>query len=208
MFVRHFAVLAWRAVIGGEAARGVEREHMSLSEYEQRVLREITERKAQQVARSPRRIVPEPVKERAGDLAHLVGGVRGVGTLRDKAAPPTWTLSAGASRAVSRLSSSSLSEDRILRAYRRRGVEVSSLEDVRALDLHQVERRVKPKRMDLVYASLAAAEGAAAGAVITGGEVLATGGSGGWVGRGWRPGGSAPLRGRWPLTRQSCSRRP
>ena len=161
---------------------------MSLSEYEQRVLREITERKAQQVARSPRRIVPEPVKERAGDLAHLVGGVRGVGTLRDKVGTAYLQTAAGASRAVSRLSSSSLSEDRILRAYRRRGVEVSSLEDVRALDLHQVERRVKPKRMDLVYASLAAAEGAAAGAVITGGEVLATGGSVAGLGAGGAPG--------------------
>lgn len=161
---------------------------MSLTEYEQGALREVTERKAQQVARSPRRIVPEPVKDRAGDLAHRVGGLPGVGKIGGKVGAAYLQTAAGASRAVSRLSSSSLSEERILRAYRRRGVDVSSLEDIRGLDLHEVERRVKPKRMDLVYASLAAAEGAAAGAVITGGEVLATGGSVAGLGAGGAPG--------------------
>ena len=63
------------------------------------------------------------------------------------------------------------------RAFNRKGFDIKSLEDVAQLDLRDIERRVQVKRLDIVYSSLVAVSGAAAGAVISGGELLASAGT-------------------------------
>ncbi len=112
---------------------------MSLSDYERRALREVNERKEGQVARSPRTIVPRQVRRRAGDLSAKAGQLPGA----SKVAEAYTRALQGAATAAAKTSTATLSEDRVLRAFRRRGADVESLEDIRSLDLFVVERRVK-----------------------------------------------------------------
>jgi len=69
----------------------------------------------------------------------------------------------------SKLALHSLDEQRVVDAYRRKGHAVRRLSDIRRLSLAEVEEVMPP--LDLIYSSLAAIEGAAAGLVISGGEV-------------------------------------
>lgn len=72
----------------------------------------------------------------------------------------------GGVRAVLRVSSSTLSPDRVLRRYGRAGHELSGIRAIRQLDLEHVDQ-VLPRRLDLVYSAAGAASGAGAGATIS-----------------------------------------
>lgn len=74
------------------------------------------------------------------------------------------------------MANTTLSEKRVVKALGRRGHRVTTLSDVRQLDL-EVIGAVRPRRLDFLYAAAAAAEGAVAGGVISGGEALALFGS-------------------------------
>lgn len=160
---------------------------MTLSTYERRALQEVNERKAAQVARSPRRLVPGTVGDRARQAADYAGRVPGA-----KQAVQAYTHAlTGLARATSKGANVTLSEERVIRAYQKRGFAIAALEDIRSMELHEIEKSVRPKRMDLVYASIAAVEGAAAGAVVTGAELLATVGSVASAGAASAPGAGA-----------------
>lgn len=75
----------------------------------------------------------------------------------------------GMSEHGSRLALASVQEERILGAYRRRGHDVSTLRDIRALDLSDIDA-VIPK-LGLAYASAGTIEGAGAGLLISGSVV-------------------------------------
>ena len=88
-------------------------------------------------------------------------------------------------RAVARVSRVGLSPDGVVAKYRKRGMSVDSLADIRRLDLEDVDR-VRGRGMDVYYPAAAAASGAGAGLVITGGElfIAVSGGAGAAPGSG------------------------
>lgn len=149
---------------------------MQLSEYEERVLKAINERKAKRVKTAPRRIIPESVKSTGRRASAKINEIPGAERARASAANAYVVALRGVGRALGRVGGITLSQQRVLDAYSKRDQAVESLDDIHRLDLRAVES-VRPTRMDVVYASVAGLEGAAAGAVITGGEALATAGT-------------------------------
>lgn len=111
---------------------------------------------------------------------NLVGtGARAVstGAQRAAAAVPTsvtgWASDAVASMRtmVARTSRVGLSADGVVKLHKKRGHEVERLADLRALDLELVDI-VRKRGLDIYYPMLAAASGAGAGLLITGGELV------------------------------------
>lgn len=159
-----------------------------LSEYEERVLKEIRERKDREVEHSPRKIMPPRAKEAGKSVAAKALQAPRISKIAAKTSTGYASAAQGLGRFMTKSGSATLSPDRVVEAYRKRGLLIGSLEDIRRLDLSEVERRAIPRRMDMAYASVAAAEGAAAGAVISGGEALVMVGSVLGMGAGAAPG--------------------
>jgi hypothetical protein len=80
----------------------------------------------------------------------------------------------------------SVSEKSVVRRFVKHGLDVKVISDIRNLDLEQLDR-VRPK-LRTRYSAAAAVEGAAAGLVITGGELLAAFGTVFGAGAGAAPG--------------------
>lgn len=75
----------------------------------------------------------------------------------------------------SRTATASVRRQSVLKAYRRRGYPVASLEDIRRLDLRQVDE-TKP-RLDIGYIAASALGGAGTGLAVSGGQLVAAGGA-------------------------------
>ncbi|AEE47583.1 EcsC family protein [Cellulomonas fimi] len=90
-----------------------------------------------------------------------------------QAAAAAATAAQGAHRALTRASSSTLQPSRVVAAHQKAGHPVASLSDITALDLELVDK-VRPARLDIAYASVAAAVGGTTGLAITGAEVATT----------------------------------
>jgi len=103
----------------------------------------------------------------------------GAGAQVAKEALPGWAGTAGSSvrRTTGRVSRTGLSPKRVVAKHRKRGHEVSTLRDLRRLDLQQIDA-VRGRTASWLYPAGAALSGAGAGFVISGGE-LATAVSGG-----------------------------
>ena len=151
-----------------------------LSGYEQRALKQVEDHRRRQLARSPRRLVPGRARTAVARRAEAVERKVRASPAGDRAliwAGRAYQRAAqGLHRGTSRLAQATLSERRILRAYRRHGHAADDLAAIGALDL-QIIDRVRPKRLDIAYAAAAAVEGALAGGVISGGEALAAAGT-------------------------------
>ena len=76
---------------------------------------------------------------------------------------------------VNKASEATLRRNAVVAAYAKRGHAVSELSDIRALDLHDIDK-TKP-RLGLRYTTFSTIEGAGAGLAVSGGELLATAGS-------------------------------
>lgn len=81
-------------------------------------------------------------------------------------------------QAVQKVSRAGLSPTRVVAKHRKKGHEVTQLFDLRRLDLEQIDA-VRGQGTSWIYPAIAAASGAVAGAVITGGEgsIAITGGA-------------------------------
>ncbi len=80
------------------------------------------------------------------------------------------------------------SESRVVRAYANRGHAVEDLDDIRKLDLRAIDKVAAFARLHYTYAGAAAAEGAAVGLAVGGGQAaIAVGGVAG-AGAGAVPG--------------------
>lgn len=86
----------------------------------------------------------------------------------------------------SRTAMASVRDGAIIAAYKKHGHEVETIDDIGKLDLRDIDK-VKPN-LTLAYTAAATAEGAAAGFAISGGEIVATGGTILGVGAGGAPG--------------------
>lgn len=151
-----------------------------LSNYEQKAWAEVQAHREKQLSARTRRVVPERVQRFARDRATAakskVAANAAGGKVMDGAASVFRGVGAKAQRAVGKSSQATLSDRRVVKAYQRRGHAVNDLASIRDLDLSVLDA-VRPRRLDLTYSILAGAEGAVAGAVISGGEALAAAGS-------------------------------
>lgn len=149
---------------------------VALSEYEMCALDEVGEYRRRQLERSPKKIVPEKLRDAAARRSKTAQAraraVPGADQLFQRTAVAYAKAADGIGKAASAAGYVTLSEARVRRAYTRHGHPVAELAAVRDLDL-QVVDRVRPRRMDALYAAIAGLEGAAAGAVISGGEAAA-----------------------------------
>lgn len=151
-----------------------------LSPYELRALKQVQEHREHQLAHSPRRLIPEKARtEVSRRAATVTGRVRKSavgGRAADVATSSYKRVMDGVGKATSRLANTTLSEKRVMKALSRHGHTVTTLSDIRTLDLEVIDN-LRPRRLDFLYAATAAAEGALAGGVISGGEALALFGS-------------------------------
>jgi hypothetical protein len=149
---------------------------MGLSDYEYQALAQVNAHKSQQVARSPRRLVPRPTRSAGRGAVERLERLPGATPIEEAALKGFMRAAEGTGTGLSRAGRATLSEKRVVDAYNRRGLAIERLDDVQWLDLATLDM-VRPKRMNLAYGAIAAAEGGAAGAMATGGEALAvTGG--------------------------------
>jgi hypothetical protein len=143
--------------------------------YEAAAWEEIARWKQRRFEKESRRLVPAAWRERATRAAHAAKD-------RFEALPGAETFESLFGDAVeglldfgARAARASVRREAVVRAYQKRAYEVSSLGEVRALGLEDIDK-VKP-RLDLAYIATSAVEGAGSGLAVSGGEILAAGGS-------------------------------
>jgi hypothetical protein len=117
--------------------------------------------------------------ERAQGVAAKGGQVAGAGVRAAREVLPGWAGTAGGSvrKTAGRVSRLGLSPKRVVAKHKKRGHDVSALRDLRRLDLEQIDA-VRGRVASWLFPLGAAASGAGAGFVISGGE-LTTAVSGG-----------------------------
>ena len=150
---------------------------MALSEYEQEQLKKVNEHKERDLSRSPRRLVPATVREKGSELFGRILKVPGVDKAKDSGAAVLSATAAGAGKFMTRTGQLTTSDARVIRAYARKGHSVDHLDDIRKLDLRDIDKVASFARLHYAYSMSAAAEGAATGLAVSGGEALATAGA-------------------------------
>lgn len=159
-----------------------------LSPYEQSALDEIEARKQRELAKSPRHLVPARVKSTASDVGDRARRLPGAEQAAQAAADGYGKAATGVGKFMARSARFTLSDERVLKAYRRKGHMVSGLSDIQAIDLEVIDRVGKFTRLNHFYAAGAMVEGASAAFVISGGQLLAASGSVAGAGAGAAPG--------------------
>lgn len=155
----------------------------SLSAYDRAAWDEIQDWKNAKSGRSliparPRQAIAHAGKAAARIAGDLPGADTIAGTLQRAVE--------GAFTTVDRISVASVRRSAIIKRFARAGHDVVDLTDIRKLDLRTVDR-LRP-RVDMRYMIGLAAEGAGAGAAMTGAEALTAGGTVLGVGAGAAPG--------------------
>lgn len=158
----------------------------SMTLYDRRAWDEVEQWRAKRLAARTRRVVPQRLSDRvrvAGQAAkgglEALPGAASFETIFLKALEGLMGLGSSAAMAT-------VPKGSIIDAYRKQGHVVDDLEDIRKLDLASIDK-VKP-RLGLRYTTAATVEGAAAGFVVSGGELLAAGGTVFGAGAGAAPG--------------------
>lgn len=161
---------------------------MGLSDYELKQLEKLREHRERELSRSPRQLVPESVRERGRELYSNALKMPGASKTRDTGAAAFAKAAQGAGKAMTRTGQLTTSEDRVVRAYTKKGHAVEQLDDIRKLDLRAVDKVARFARLHYSYSAAAAAEGGAAGLAVSGGQAaFAIGGLAG-AGAGAAPG--------------------
>lgn len=154
-----------------------------LSSYDRAAWDEIQQWKNEKSSRYLVLARPKQAMARAGKAAaRKTGDVPGASAI----AGTLQRALEGAFATVDRVSVASVRRSAIIKRFARAGHDVVDLSDIRRLDLRTVDR-VRP-RVDLRYMLGSAAEGAGAGAAMTGAEALTAGGTVLGVGAGAAPG--------------------
>lgn len=147
---------------------------MVMSEYEKLQLEKVREHRERELSRSPRRFVPESVKDRGRRIYVKAVDTPGAAKVRDGGAAALKSVAEGAGKIMTRTGQLTTSETRVIRAYANKGHSVEHLDDIRQLDLHAIDKVASFKRLHYTYSASAAAEGAAAGFAVSGGQAIAT----------------------------------
>ncbi|MGW4535395.1 EcsC family protein [Nocardia sp. NPDC004340] len=161
---------------------------MALSEYEQQQLEKVREHRERELSRSPRRLVPESVKDKSRQLYGKAMKTPGAAMVRDGGAAALKAAGEGAGKFMTRTGQLTTSEKRVVHAYSKQGHSVEHLDDIRKLDLRAVDKVASFTRLHYAYSASAAAEGAAAGFAVSGGQIVAAGGAVAGAGAGAAPG--------------------
>lgn len=111
--------------------------------------------------------------ERSKDAAGKGGKILSAGARGARGAMPSWTDAAGGSikRSTGKIARLGLSPKRVVGKHRKRGHDVSTLRDLRKLDLAQIDA-VGGRLAGWLYPAGAALSGAGAGLIISGGEAV------------------------------------
>jgi hypothetical protein len=140
-----------------------------MSEYDARVWDALVEREQ----RTGRQVVPDGMRDRlrrGGEAAKgrfdAIPGFDTLGSLLLNSVGGLTDLGSRAARA-------SVRTQAVVRAYQKRGYAVEEIEDVRRLELRDMDQ-VKP-RLDLVYVTASTAQGAVTGLAVSGGQVVTLG---------------------------------
>jgi hypothetical protein len=162
-----------------------------MTPYDDRAWAEIVEWRESRLGARTRRRLPVGVRDRLSGSARNAKAkfeaLPGVSEFEEKFLK---SLS-GLVDLGARTGMASVRDGAIIGAYRKRGYAVDGLEDIRELDLQTIDR-VKPK-LGLAYTAGATVEGAAAGLVVSGGELLATAGGVFGAGAGGAPGAATVI---------------
>ena len=161
---------------------------MGLSDYERQQLDKVREHKERELRRSPRRLVPEPVKGKGREWYEKAIKAPGASKVKDGGAAALKATAEGAGKFMTRTGQLTTSEARVVRAYAKRGHSVEQLDDIRNLDLRAIDKVASFTRLHYTYSLTAAAEGAAAGLAVSGGEAVAAVGTVAGAGAGAAPG--------------------
>lgn len=155
---------------------------MGLSRYEQQELAKVRAHRQKELSRSPRNLVPESVrsslKGTGEKLRDRAGRLPGADKVKDVGGGAFKTAAEGAGKFMTKTGQLTTSETRVIRAYDKRGHSVTELDDIRALDLRAIDRVASFVRLQYTYSLAAAAEGAATGLAVTGGEAAGVAGAG------------------------------
>jgi hypothetical protein len=162
--------------------------------YDQKAWDALERERQRQLSRSPRRLVPAPVREqarrigrKAHDGASSVPGFHQAEELVEEVFRAAGDVGA-------KLAAESLWRSRIISAYRKTGLEVELISDVQDLALRDVDK-VKPG-FDVAYIAAGLTSGAAAGFAVSGGEIAAlVGGAAGGAAGGVAGGGAGAVPG-------------
>lgn len=161
---------------------------MGLSEYERQQLDKVNAHKERALSRSPRRLVPAAVQAKGASLFSKLQTVPGVDKARDAGAAVLGATAEGAGKAMTRTGQLTTSDARVIRAYVKRGHSVEHLDDIRRLDLRAIDKVASFSRLHYTYSLSAAAEGAAAGLAVSGGQAAVVAGGVAGAGVGAAPG--------------------
>jgi hypothetical protein len=141
-----------------------------LSAYEQRALAEVEPEKQRKLAKSPRRLVPAKVKTIANKAGNRARDVPGADKAAQAAARGYAKAAEGMGKLMARSSQFTLSDHRVLRAYRRKGHLVQALSDIHDLDLQVLDTIARFKRVhhprDRIVLSIQGAPATAAAAEL------------------------------------------
>lgn len=146
---------------------------MSWSAYEQKAWHGIQDRKRSWFDKAAEDTWASRTGERISSAADSAGkNVRRVPGVT-KATAALGTAVGKAQETVGEWASRTLSEKRVIRAFTKRGHDVTRLKDLRDLDLEHLDGVVHKKRLNMRYGTAAALEGGAAGIAVTGGTSAA-----------------------------------
>ena len=159
-----------------------------LSEYENGELAKLNEYKRRALARSPRQLIPGAVRRKASELAQKADDVPAISIAKESTSTVVSGAASGATKFMTKSSQLTTSSDRVVRAYTKRGHKVEDLDDIRLLDLRAIDQTASFSRMHFAYATSVAAEGAATGFAVSGGQILASAGTVAGAGAGAAPG--------------------
>lgn len=157
-----------------------------MTPYDRRAWAEIERWREKRLVARTRRVIPQKVRDRVSGAGRSAkerfDSLRGAGefeALFVKALGGLVDLGSRAAMATVR-------DSAILEAFRKRGHDVQDIEDITKVELRDI-LKVKPN-LALAYTATATVEGAAAGFMISGGEIAAAGGSVAGAGAGAAPG--------------------
>jgi hypothetical protein len=157
-----------------------------MTPYDRRAWAEIERWRERRLTARTRRVIPQKVRDKVSDAGRTAkerfDSLPGAGEFEALFVKALGGLVDVGSRAAM----ATVRDGAILNAYRKRGHDVQVIEDIAKVELRDIDQ-VKPN-LAMAYTATATVEGAAAGFVISGGEIVAAGGSVAGTGAGAAPG--------------------
>lgn len=161
---------------------------MALSDYEHEQLEKVATHKERVLGRRSRRLLPFDIRGIGPAMFNKLLNAPGVKTVTEPVVAVVDTTAEGAGKVMSRTSQLTTSDTWVIAAYAKKGHAVQNLDDIKKLDLKTIDDVASFTLLHHAYSLSAAAEGAAAGLVISGGEAVTAAGAAATAGAAAVPG--------------------